>query len=587
MKELLVLIALFWAPVVIVLLKNILWSLYFWQIKEYRWDRFWTHIRWDQEDRNRNSYLTGLKFIIFAFLTFLFTYPGIGIISILFAYIIWTIEAFEFAKDFIQQNILKPSIKSIRNILIVVLYFSFITVLIALISIPFIEIQRSSDGTSLIQYLSYVSQDVLNNGSAGNLSTIPDIYLLLALFSFLAIFIDIASPIITPVFVLLTFPFAYLKRELVIYRARKKLHKLNKLKIIGITGSQGKTTTKEILFELLKDSFRTAKTPENMNTDFGVARTILDYVNSDTEVLIAEMGTYKKGELAKICKSFPPDISIITDIDTQHVGLFGSRQRLARGKAEIAEFLKADGQLIVNGDNQFCLKIAKNIRKNNFIITSEEQEITSSLSKTLTVGNIKSEANKTELELTYEKITYPTQFNYGQRHLWINFGIAFATGMSLGLNPEIIAKKIKDINIKLPRLEIETGDNNFTIVNDSYNSSLKGFVAAVDFMNQSHKPLDGKRIIVTKGIYELGKLKSEIYKNLLEKISDKFDLLITSDIKLAKTASEINDPVNVIYTNSSDRMLYEIRKLAQPGDTILLEGRLHPKILSELVSDKK
>lgn len=587
MKELLVLIFIFWLPILVVLVKNLLWSLYFWQIKEYRWDRFWIHIRWDQEDRNRNAYLTGLKFIVFAFMTFLFTYPTIGIFSIILAYVIWSFEAFEFFIDTLQQKIIKPSIKNLRNILIIVLYIFVLSILISLISIPFLEIQRSNTTSSLTEYFNYINSSGLNGTSNGKFA-IPDIYFLFSIFSFLAIFLDIAAPIISAIFVYLTAPISFLKREITIYIARRKLSKLPNLKIIGITGSQGKTTTKEILFELIKDHFITAKTPENLNTDVGVAQTILNSVNSDTQVLIAEMGTYKTGELKKICKNFPPDISIITDIDTQHVGLFGSRQKLAAGKAEIAEYLKRGGTIILNGDNDYCKKIASNINEKVIIIATSYKDFLFKHPDSLVilVDDIKSDNKQTQFDLKINGIKYSTKYNYNQSHLWLNFSIAFSAALALGLKPEIIAKLINKIDTKLPRLEIETGDNDFIIINDSYNSSLKGFIAAVDFMNTNFKG-HGKRIILTKGIFELGKLKNDIYENLIEKIKDKFDVLMTSDMKLAKIAKKHSDASNIYIFKDVDRLIYEIRKLVQPKDILLIEGRVSPKIMYELVSDKK
>lgn len=587
MKELLVLIFIFWLPILFVLIKNLLWSLYFWQIKEYRWDRFWTHIRWDQEDRNRNTYLTGLKFIIFAFMTFLFTYPAIGIFSIILAYIIWSVEAFEFAVDTLQQKIIKPSIKNLRNILIIALYIFVLSILIALISIPFLEIQRSNTTSSLTEYFNYINNSGFNGISNGEFA-IPDIYFLFGIFSFLAIFLDIAAPIISTIFVYLTAPISFIKREFTVYKARKKLSRLPNLKIIGITGSQGKTTTKEILYELIKNNFITVKTPENLNTDIGVAQTILNYVGDETQVLIAEMGTYKTGELRKICKNFPPDISIITDIDTQHVGLFGSRQKLAAGKAEIAEYMKKGGTIILNGDNEYCKKIASNINEKVIIVASSSKEFLFKHPNSLVIlaDDIKSDNKQTQFNLKVNGIKYSTKYNYSQSHLWLNFSIAFSAALALDLKPEVISKLVPKVDTKLPRLEIETGDNNFIIINDSYNSSLKGFLAAVDFMNMNFKG-SGKRIILTKGIFELGKLKNDIYENLIEKIKDKFDILITTDIKLAQIARKYSDASNVYTFRNVDSLIYEIRKLVQPEDILLIEGRVSPRIMSELVSDKR
>ena len=117
---------------------------------------------------------------------------------------------------------------------------------------------------------------------------------------------------------------------------------------IGITGSYGKTTTKEFLYQLLSTKFRVGKTEANMNTTVGVAQSLLKNFQSDTEYFIVEMGAYKVGEIAEICRLTPPTRAILTAIGNQHLDLFGSHENLLRAKKELLQAVSATGVCYVN-----------------------------------------------------------------------------------------------------------------------------------------------------------------------------------------------------------------------------------------------
>ena len=123
--------------------------------------------------------------------------------------------------------------------------------------------------------------------------------------------------------------------------ARRRI-KLVKPKIIGITGSYGKTSSKELLSQLLEEHFETVKTLKNENTEISIARRILNAVNPGVAIFVMEVGAYKRGEIARVCRMAPPDVAWITAIGNQHIDLFGGQENIKRAKFEIVEGLKPE-----------------------------------------------------------------------------------------------------------------------------------------------------------------------------------------------------------------------------------------------------
>lgn len=618
MKEFIALTIIFSFPAVLVIVRNILWDTYFWQIKEYRLDRFRTHLFWDNDETNRSQLTTGIKYITFAMLTLVFSVPAFALLGMFIAYFIWINEILTFATLVLTGQFKRPAI-TLRNLLVFGLSIVTVLSIFALITIPFISLHNGLNPLDTF----YTGNFDFSDSNINNDLIYPDTYLLLAFLALAGLFMDIFSPVIVSIWVLLTSPLSMVKRTFTINKAKSKYDKLKaNLMLIGITGSQGKTTTKEILYELLKEKFVTAKTPENYNTDFGVAVSILNKVFRNTEVFIAEMGAYKQGEIKRIVSKFTPDISIITDMDTQHLGLFGSRTNLMEAKGEIVRYMKQGGVAIVNGDNEYCIKSVENFDGEIKLFSTESKTIDSFLQryskydfikrpnvKVYLATNIKD--LKDRLEFTYidnesdrasnkskgikgnkgskdNSIAKGVSFSIptSSDHLVSNFLIAIITANYLGINLTEIQRALKAFNMELPRLSIDTGDNNTVIINDSYSSSFKGFKAAVDFMNKNLPVKSSKRIILTKGILELGGHKPQVYKELLTQIKTKFDILITSDPLLAQLAKQQESEIEVIKAKDQIEMVYQTRKIAKPKDIILVEGRVHPDVLKELISDE-
>lgn len=257
----------------------------------------------------------------------------------------------------------------------------------------------------------------------------------------------------------------YLKKK-IIQNAKKKLENLQHLEVVAITGSYGKTSTKDILYTLLWKKFKVVKTPKSFNTPMGIAQTILEEVKENTDILIAEIGAYKKGEIAEIAKFIKPDIGIITAIGPQHLERFGSIENIRKAKFELVENLSSSGIAILN-------------------------------------------------PLHFD-IPIPLR---GEHHAR-NFDFAATAAMKLGMTLKEIKERAKLLIPTPHRMEIKK-IGNVTLIDNSYNTNPKSAKSSLELLN-SYK--DFKKVVITPGLVELGKESKkenrEFGKNI-GKIADK------------------------------------------------------------------
>src|SRR3989338_5586080 len=158
--------------------------------------------------------------------------------------------------------------------------------------------------------------------------------------------------------VLILWPTDFVIKKTLAAAARRELKRFKNLKVIGITGSFGKTTFKECLAPILSEKYNVLKTPENINTPVGISRLVIKELNEQTQILVIEMGAYQTGDIKEICQIAAPDIAVLTGINEAHLEMFGSIENTIETKFEIAQFAKPDALVVLNEDDALV--------KNNF-----------------------------------------------------------------------------------------------------------------------------------------------------------------------------------------------------------------------------
>jgi UDP-N-acetylmuramoyl-tripeptide--D-alanyl-D-alanine ligase len=295
-----------------------------------------------------------------------------------------------------------------------------------------------------------------------------------------------------------------------------KLKSMPNLKVIGITGSYGKTSSKNILSEILNVKYSALPTPKNLNTPYGLIMTINNNLDKFDEIFIAEMGAYKIGEIQTLCDLVHPKYGILTRIGTAHLELFGSQENIQKGKFELIESLPSDGVAVLNADDPFQVNYnLKNKVKVLWIGIDNDADFKASNIKISNIGTT------FDLEIKGDKNKYKFETRLlGYANIY-NILASIALGYELKINIEQLVGAVKGVKPVEHRLELKKNGDIFYL-DDAYNSNPVGSKMALDVLNT----MPGKKIIVTPGMIELGPIQDEANEKFGEYIADVCDEVI-------------------------------------------------------------
>jgi UDP-N-acetylmuramyl pentapeptide synthase len=360
-------------------------------------------------------------------------------------------------------------------------------------------------------------------------------------------------------------------------KAKKKLNSLSNMKVVGITGSYGKTSSKIILDDVLNVKLNSFKTPKNFNTPVGLIITINNYLDKFNDIFIAEMGAFKKGEIKELCDLVNPTYGILTKVGTAHLESFGSEKNIQEGKFELIESLPEDGIGILNMDdpNQISYKLKNNCKIVWVAINNEKADVKAS--------NIKLSYNGTSFDCTFkgDKKKYHFETSLLGKHNIYNILAAIALANELGLSKEDLVKGVKIVKPVEHRLELKKimGMN---IIDDAYNSNPEGSKMATEVLSM----MPGKTIIVTPGMIELGDQEYDLNKAFGEYIADyKIDEVILVGEKQTRPIldglkEKKYDKKKIHILNDVKEAFYLAKSLSNEETYVLLENDL-PDIFNE------
>ena len=283
-----------------------------------------------------------------------------------------------------------------------------------------------------------------------------------------------------------------------------------KPKVIGITGSYGKTTTKSFLRDILSARFSAYATPKSYNTLMGISLAINRDLADDyrTEYFISEMGAYVEGEINRICQLTPPDIAIVTEIGPQHLERFGSLDNVRKAKYELVKNLPADGVAVLNWDNPYIREMAAQGYPSKILTVSRELTLEAAQKQGITW--VASEICETLEGLQFmawrvesgerAQITTRVIGEHNVTNLLLCIAVAFHEGIAL----RDIAMRIRSLQPAESRLVLQTTAAGITIINDAYSANPKGIVSALKVLGMHEM---GARLLITPGMIELGDLQ--------------------------------------------------------------------------------
>ncbi len=305
-------------------------------------------------------------------------------------------------------------------------------------------------------------------------------------------------------------------RRRYLQQAADRLHK-TRPKIIGITGSYGKTTTKSFLRDIMSLRYQTYATPKSYNTLMGISLAINRDLADDyrAEYFISEMGAYVEGEIARICQLTPPDIAIVTEVGPQHLERFGSLENIKRAKYELVSHLPADGVAAFNWDNVYIREMVAKDYPATRLTVSRAVSLDEARAQRITwiASDISESLSGVAFQATHVASGNQARITTGivGEHNVTNLLLCIAVASHEGIPLRDIALRIRGLQPAESRLAAETSAAGITIINDAYSANPQGIVSALKVLRLYDT---GKRLLITPGMVELGELQDRENRKL-------------------------------------------------------------------------
>ncbi|MDO8503160.1 MAG: UDP-N-acetylmuramoyl-tripeptide--D-alanyl-D-alanine ligase [bacterium] len=379
-----------------------------------------------------------------------------------------------------------------------------------------------------------------------------------------------------------TTPSVLLTKNKEIKLAKAHLEKF-KPTVVGITGSYGKTTTKEFVAHLLSQKYDTAKTTGSENTEFGIARKTMSFVQETTKFFVVEMGAYKLSEIKKLSSIVSPSVGVITGIESQHLSLFGSLENIIKAKYELVESLPRGGIAIFNLSNKYCQRMYSWAKKEKrwkvygyFFRKAEKGKI--SKRADLVTQIIRADIDGVDFEVLYKGQKKKLLARLHGTHFIENLAGSILVAKLLGVSWEEISSGCKTIAMPEKIMEVYRGLNDLTIIDDSYNSTPHGFIAALKYLSLFPNK---KKFVVTSGIIELGETSHRIHNDLGTRMKQEVNkIYLTNGDFYNDIVSGLEGKEKLILANDKGMLEKMIDKLKIENDAVvLLEGRM-PSIVT-------
>jgi len=350
--------------------------------------------------------------------------------------------------------------------------------------------------------------------------------------------------------------------------ARKMLRQMDNLKVVGITGSYGKTSTKNIVTGVIGESFYTLKTPASFNTPMGITKTIRESLKPIHEMFVCEISATRVGQVSYLMDFVKPSVGIVTSIGPQHLLTFKSLENIINEKMQMIEMLPNDGLGIVNGDNEYIAnyKIKNNVKVLSVGIHNKSVDYLAS--------DIKYSKDGSKFSVNIKGKKYKFETILLGEHNITNLLIAIALADQMGVKIKDIVKNVKGVRQVEHRLELKK-INEYTFIDDAFNSNPVGSKMALEVLSM----MPGKRVIVTPGLIDLGESENEYNYKFGTYMLDKADyVILVGEKQTAYIYNGLKDSGyntnNILVVKSAKEALAYIYKNFSSKDTILLENDL-------------
>lgn len=342
--------------------------------------------------------------------------------------------------------------------------------------------------------------------------------------------------------------------------AKLKRKKYN-IPVVAITGSVGKTSTKDIIASVVSEKYDVLKTKGNMNNHIGLPMTILGLRNHTA--MVVEMGMNHFGEISTLTKIAKPTIAVITNVGTAHIGNLGSRENILKAKLEILEGLSKDGNVVINNDNDLLHKWYLENKDNYNIVTYGIEN--DSMEKAQDINYLESSS---KYNLKNEGVI---EVPVGGEAFVYNSLAAISVGKALGISMDKIKQGILKFELTKMRLDVQKSSKGYTIINDCYNANYDSMKSALQYLNRT---TGNRKIAVLGDMLELGDFSKKLHEGVGNAVvENKVDILITvgKEAKnIAKIAME-NNVETYEYTDNNSA-ISKLKEILEPEDAVLVKA---------------
>lgn len=349
-----------------------------------------------------------------------------------------------------------------------------------------------------------------------------------------------------------------------LYEIAKYKRSLYDIPVVAITGSVGKTSTKDMIASVVNTKFKTLKTEGNNNNNIGLPFTILRL--KDHEAMVVEMGMNHFGEISLLTDIAKPTLAVITNIGTSHIGNLGSRENILKAKLEILEGMKIP-RVIINNDNDLLhdwyeknkdeIEIHTIGIENNSELMAKEIELGEESSKFKAISN----EDKTEIQVPVAGI-----------HFVYNALCAMEVGRVFGIATNQIQDGIAKFELTKKRMDIRKLENGAIIINDAYNASYESMRVSIEFL-ANHTGT--RKIAVLGDMFELGEYSEELHRNVGKEVaSHDIDVLICAgeNSKYIIEEAQKNKKIETFYFHNNEEIVEKLTQELRNGDVVLVKA---------------
>lgn len=369
---------------------------------------------------------------------------------------------------------------------------------------------------------------------------------------------------------------------LIIRSAYVKMKNYPQLKVVGVTGSFGKTTVKEIAAFLIAEKYKVIKTEKSQNSLIAAAELIVRKQTPETQVMVVEMGAYKKGEIKSICDLVKPQIGIVTAINAQHQDLFGSLENTVAAKYELIESLTGQKIAIFNADNKYTLAMADKTDGDfqDWLYTTKRVKHKENFNY-LSAENIKTNLAGLTFDLIYTGKKYVVKSILVGEHQVHNILAGLAVGLSLDIKVETLIKRLTSFQPLPGTAFVEKGLNDSWFIDDTFNNNPDAAIAGLNIL----KMAKGKKYLVMQPMKELGKFAASAHAEVGEyagKICDR--VWLTNKDNYVDFKSGVGNADRVVEVAATDKIANWLRKNIGKEDAVLFKGKEAKPVLLKLTS---